>query len=175
MPALFSSPFSCAVSCFGWFTPGILNSSNFTTSASCSPFPSHSHKSFIPLLNRAYLLLSRLFSTCSQLSLPTMSSAKIIAHGDYSRTSSFNPFISTANKKIIIPVIFQGPAFEPGHKGSLGNFKLSSIGWMKEHIRLAAARLLVSTDILSAPPTPTPRPPRWSHYMLNRTKRLIVS
>lgn len=102
MPALFSSPFSCAVSCFGWFTPGILNSSNFTTSASCSPSPSHSHKSFIPLLNRAYLLLSRLFSTCSQLSLPIMSSAKIIAHGDYSLTSSFNPFISTANKKIII-------------------------------------------------------------------------
>lgn len=102
MPALFSSPFSCAVSCFGWFTPGILNSSNFTTSASCSPSPSHSHKSFIPLLNRAYLLLSRLFSTCSQLSLPIMSSAKIIAHGDYSLTSSFNLFISTANKKIII-------------------------------------------------------------------------
>lgn len=83
--------------------------------------------------------------------------------------------LQTKNNNFL-PVIFQGPAFEPGHKGSLGNFKLSSIGWMKEHIRLAAARLLVSTDILSAPPTPTPRPPRWSHYnMLNRTKRLIVS
>lgn len=102
MPPLSSSPFSCAVSCFGWFTPGILNSSNFTTSASCSPSPSHSHKSFIPLLNRAYLHLSRLFSTCSQLSLPIMSSAKITVHGDYSLTSSFNPFISTANQKIII-------------------------------------------------------------------------
>ncbi|KAF7663340.1 hypothetical protein LDENG_00211810, partial [Lucifuga dentata] len=92
--------------------PKYLKSSTFFISIPCNltiPLESLSFTAmysvllrltFIPLLSRAYLHLSRFSSTCSLLSLQiTMSSANIIVQGDSCLTSSVSLSITTANKK----------------------------------------------------------------------------